>query len=135
MSVELGLSIAVTLIGFVASVASARRSRRGTPLSRLHRRLRRRVWIRKFLAVEAGWSEPRFQIGRPSLSQWFVNGAIRRLPDELSDAERERWAEEMKADVASVQGRIRRLRCAVRIWRKGAPEMPVGSPETPRSAD
>ncbi|HEX5929423.1 MAG TPA: hypothetical protein VFY48_08520 [Solirubrobacterales bacterium] len=107
------------------------------PVDRLLTRIRRRRTRARIIEFAAGPVRlgPRFSIGRPSLSRWFVNGAVRRLPDELSDAERERWAEEMRADVASVKGRIKRLRCAYRLWRKGAPEMPVGSPEAPRSAD
>lgn len=108
-------------------------------------RLREEWWIvqeiwRDLLALLAlRWLEGRELVrprgARPSLSQWVVDGAVRRLPKSLGDAERERWAEEMKADVASIGGRWKRLRCALRIWRRGAPEMPVGSPDTPRSAD
>lgn len=95
----------------------------------------RRTWRDLRLLLLEARRSPRSGAGRLALSTWLVNGAVHRLPEALSDAERKRWAEEMRADVASVRGRLKRLRCAFRIWRKGAPEMPVGSPETPRSAD
>jgi hypothetical protein len=128
-AVGLVLSLAIALVKLKTAVDRLREER--WILSELWRDLR------ALLAM--GWlerREPRRPRGtRLSVSQWLVDGAVRRLPKGLSDAERERWAEEMKADVASVGGRLKRLRCALRIWRRGAPEMPVGSPETPRSAD
>jgi hypothetical protein len=63
----------------------------------------------------------------------LVELAIGRLPEALSTAEKERWAEEMRADVAAVPGRMPRLLLAFRLWRKGAPEMPVGAEGLPRS--
>lgn len=71
----------------------------------------------------------------PSFSQWMVRGAVRRLPLDMSEAEKARWASEMAADVASVPGRLRRLRYAFGVWRKGAPKMPVAGAGAPRSAD
>ena len=62
----------------------------------------------------------------PSPSQGLLSLAERRLPEQLSSAEKQRWAQEMRADVASLPRR-RRLKVAYRAWRKGAPKMPVGT--------
>lgn len=70
----------------------------------------------------------------PSPSRGLLRLAERRLPDSMGEPERERWAEEMRADVASLP-RHRRLWVAFNVWRKGAPGMPVGSEHAPRSAD
>ena len=69
----------------------------------------------------------------PSLSQGLVGLAARRLPEAMTDAEKERWRREMRADVASLPGR-HRLPVAFNAWRKGAPQMPVGNERAPRSA-
>jgi hypothetical protein len=69
----------------------------------------------------------------PSLSRGLLRLAERRLPRGMGAAERERWTQEMRADVASLPRR-KRLRAAFNIWRKGAPGMPVGTEGTPRSA-
>jgi hypothetical protein len=69
----------------------------------------------------------RFQRPRPpSLSRGLLRLAERRLPSQMDHAEKERWAQEMRADVASLP-RPRRLWVAFNIWRKGAPKMPVGA--------
>ncbi len=65
----------------------------------------------------------------PSPSQWLVGAATRRLPKEMDPARRKRWAKEMGADVANLPRRSRLL-YAFNIWRKGAPEMPVGRDDT-----
>ena len=96
--------------------------------------------LRSFFAwLTARKNERRFSNGRarqwriPSLSQGLVGLAERRLPSQMTSAERERWGREMRADVASLPRR-RRLRAAFNIWRKGAPGMPVAADGAPRSA-
>jgi hypothetical protein len=69
----------------------------------------------------------------PSISQGMVGLAERRLPKTLSVAERQRWGEEMRADVASLP-RWKRFWTAFNIWRKGAPKIPVGAESAARSA-
>ncbi len=70
-----------------------------------------------------------------SISACLVGLAVGRLAAAMSDAEKERWAEEMAADLTAVPGRLRRLLFAWRLWRKGAPAIPVRAADAPRSAD
>jgi hypothetical protein len=73
------------------------------------------------------------RVPRLSLIRGLLSLAERRLPKQMDKAERERWSQEMRADVASLP-RHRRLRVAFDIWRKGAPKMPVGAGAAARSA-
>jgi hypothetical protein len=91
------------------------------------------------LARLVNWASSKGQarmptIPRLSISATLVGFAINRLPEAMTMTERERWAEEMTADVSAVTGCIRRLLCAFRLWRKGAPQMPVGREQISRSA-
>lgn len=74
--------------------------------------------------------------GRPtlSISRLLVGAAIRRLPEQMPEAEKERWAAEINGDMASIDGWLRRLVYAFGVWRRGAPAMPSGGDSTPRSA-
>jgi hypothetical protein len=73
------------------------------------------------------------ELRAPSISQSLVGLAERRLPRTLSAAERQRWGEEMRADVASLP-RWKRFWTAFNIWRKGAPKIPLGAEGAARSA-
>jgi hypothetical protein len=103
-----------------------------------------RLWVFSFVRVKAerrrerrrgsdvmreGW-RPRL----PSLSRGLVSLAVHRLPAQMSPAEKTRWEEEMKADVAAIPKRPRRFLVAFRIWRKGAAKMPTGSDTAVRPA-
>lgn len=83
--------------------------------------------------LNPGRSDAHFRIRLPSLSGGLLKLAERRLPRELSEPDRERWAAEMRADVASLP-RWRRLKVAFNAWRKGAPNIPTGAANAPRSA-
>lgn len=72
---------------------------------------------------------------RVSISRVLVGLAVGRLPSAMSVAERDRWAEEMSADLAEAGGCFRRFLFAVRLWRKGAPSMPVGVETAARSTE
>jgi hypothetical protein len=82
-------------------------------------------------------TEGRGGSGGPSrrhLSLRLLGVAVRRLPPGLPSAERERWAEEMAADLEAIPGHLRRLLFLARLWRRGAAAIPTGSAEAPRSA-
>jgi hypothetical protein len=68
------------------------------------------------------------------LSSGLLRLAVRRLPGSLASAEKERWAEEMAADLASVGGPLRRLLFVIRLLRKGAPGLTAAGETAPRSA-
>lgn len=93
--------------------------------------------LRRLMNGAEEWRRPRPQRSvrpsRPSLSRGLLRLAERRLPDALSSAEKERWTQEMRADVASLPRR-KRLRVAFNAWRKGAAGIPTGPENTPRSA-
>jgi len=73
--------------------------------------------------------------GFPSLSHAFISLAIRRLStQQMSAPEKERWEGEMKADIAVIPGRIRRILVAYRIWHKGSTNMPTGGESSARPA-
>lgn len=84
-------------------------------------------------AIAAGVLE-RLRPQRPSLSGGLVSLAVRRLPEEMGAEEKKRWEEEIKADVAAVPGRFRRLLVAYRTLRKGTARMPTGDERTVRRA-
>ncbi len=67
-----------------------------------------------------------------SLNRYIVSLAVRRLPAEMSDEERERWEEEMRGDV---EGTFLLLRTfyALSIWLRGAPAMPHGVGDAPQN--
>lgn len=71
---------------------------------------------------------------RPSLTNFLLTAACHRLPAGMSEPERERWIEEMSADVVRNKSLWRRWPYAFGIWRRGAPEMPVGDEALPRTA-
>jgi len=72
---------------------------------------------------------------RPSASRLLLGFAVRRLPESMSEEEKERWVQEMGADAASIpRRRFRRIRFAFNLWRKGAPQMPVGEEPAARPA-
>lgn len=76
---------------------------------------------------------PRVAGGRlPSLSQYIVSLAVDRLPATLSDEERKRWEEEMRADVGEMFPLVRII-YALAIWLRGAPAMPEGTEDAPQS--
>jgi hypothetical protein len=62
----------------------------------------------------------------PSLSQCIVSLAVRRLPATMSDEERERWEEELRADVENTLFPLRTL-YALSIWLRGVPAMRAGA--------
>lgn len=68
----------------------------------------------------------------PSLSQYIVGLAVDRLPATLSNEERQRWEEEMRADVEETFPLIRII-YALAIWLRGAPAMPEGTEDAPQS--
>jgi hypothetical protein len=79
----------------------------------------------------------RFMGYRPRLSLSFalIGFAVRRLPAEMSQEERERWETEMRAAAAALpHRRLRRLRFAFNLWRRGAPAMPPGGERTAQPA-
>jgi hypothetical protein len=55
----------------------------------------------------------------------LISAATDRLPEEMDGPTKERWAEEMSADVLAKERFWRRWYYAIGIWRKGAPKMPV----------
>lgn len=75
------------------------------------------------------------QIGKrrlPSLNQYIVSLAVRRLPAAMSDDECERWEEEMRGDVEGTFLLFRTI-YALSIWLRGAPAMPDGTPDAPQN--
>jgi hypothetical protein len=80
---------------------------------------------------EVNWSDRKLRA--PSLSQGLVKLAERRLPREMGAVEKQRWGQEMRADVASQPFR-KRLLIAFNAWRKGASKIPVGAGSTARPA-
>jgi hypothetical protein len=80
----------------------------------------------------AARARPRRPPRLPSLSRGIVGLAKRRLPKQMSEPERQRWGDEMMADVAAT-ARQRRLIVAFNIWRKGAPGIPATVGAVPRS--
>lgn len=62
----------------------------------------------------------------PSLSQYIVSLAVRRLPATLSDEERKRWEEELRADVEGTSLPFRTI-YALTIWLRSAPAIAAGT--------
>jgi hypothetical protein len=72
---------------------------------------------------------------RLSASRLLLGFAVRRLPESMTEEEKERWVREMSADAAGIsRRRLRRFRFAFNVWRKGAPQMPAGEEPAARPA-
>jgi hypothetical protein len=84
-----------------------------------------------------GLGRPGDMSNRPrrfTMSSRLLGLAVRRLPGGMAEAEKDRWEEEMAADLAAVGGPLRRLLFALRLWRTGAPGLEATGEAAPRSA-
>lgn len=80
---------------------------------------------------EASRAAPSRLLRRPSLSQYIVGLAVRRLPAEIGEEGRARWEEEMRRDVEEGLPLLR-VFYALGIWLRGAPAMVGHLEEAPK---